>query len=140
MRDALTQAFLRTDYLVCLDPLAWPCIRIGQALPAALQAIIGRQSWAFITAWNAQAQRRPDEQNQAAQRALLDDLNDLPEATVHAAIGIGIGVGASPWYEPSLFAIGPALPVVDVLARRYRQKGFVYGSAGGIAQLHLYNQ
>lgn len=133
MNETLLDAFRRTDYLVCLSPLEWPCIHLDQPLPANLQMIVGDRSWAFITAWNPEAQRRSAEQNHLAQNALLDALNRQPEAVVHPAIG----VGAHQWYEPSFFVIGPELAVIDALARQYRQRGFVHGHAARAAQLRL---
>lgn len=135
MSEALLAAFRRTDYLVCLGPFQWPCIHIDETLPANLRALVGDRSWAFITACNPEAQRRCDEKNDAAQRALFDDLQHQSAPIIHPAIGIGRGI--NPWYEPSLFVIGPALAAIDALAWKYRQKAFVHGHANGAAELRL---
>ena len=95
--------------------------------------MVGSRPWAFITAWNPQARRRPPEENLAAQRELLTALQDQPGVTIHPAVG----VGSTGWIEPSLFAIGVDVDVMDSLARKHAQLAYVHGQANGTAHLRL---
>jgi len=131
MDEALLEAFRSTAYHVCIDTVNWATIRVDLPLPAALAEVVGGRSWAFITAWNPQARRRAPAENLAAQRALLDALQAQPGAIVLPAIG----VGSSGWSEPSLFAIGPDLAILDALARAHGQLAYVHGEAAGAALL-----
>ena len=131
MDEALLEAFRSTAYHVCIDTVSWATIRVDLPLPAALADVVGSRSWAFITAWNPQARRRPPAENLAAQRELLAALQAQPGAIVLPAIG----VGSSGWSEPSLFAIGPDLAILDALARAHGQLAYVHGEAAGAALL-----
>ena len=133
MDEFLLEAFRATAYHVNLDTVTWATIRIDLALPAELVPVVGPRPWAFITAWNPQARRRPLAENLAAQHALLADLQDQPGVTVYSAIG----VGNTGWVEPSLFAIGVDVTVMDSLARKYAQLAYVHGEGHGAAHLHL---
>lgn len=133
MDEALLDAFRTTDYLVCLDEVEWVSIRIEQPLPEPLQKLVGQRAWGFITAWHPQAQVRAAADNLAAQRELLATLRECPDVVIRPAIGIG----ASGWHEPSLFAIGPELAMLDALARRHRQAAYVHGAGSEPARLRL---
>lgn len=133
MDEALLDAFFATDYLVCLDEAEWVSIRIEQPLPAPLRKLVGQRAWGFITAWHPQAQMRAAADNLAAQRELLAALQAWPGAVIRPAIGIG----ASGWREPSLFAIGPEPAMLDALARRHRQAAYVHGAGSEPARLRL---
>ena len=132
MDEALLTAFRDTHYLVCLDACEWADIRLDQALPASLQALVAWRQWGFITAWNPQARERAEAENLAAQRELHAALTQIQGATVRPAIGLG-----GQWYEPSFFVIGVDGDGLDELARRHRQLGYVHGSDGGPARLRL---
>lgn len=110
---------------------SWECIRIGQRLPTALQALTAERPWGFITAWNPRAQPCAVELNLAAQHELLTALREWPDATIRQ----GVGVGAGGWYEPGLFVIGPDIAMLDMLGRRHRQHAYVCGSGDQLAQL-----
>ncbi|CAM0999045.1 DUF3293 domain-containing protein [Rhodanobacter sp. Root179] len=131
MDEALLEAFRSTAYHVCIDTVSWATIRVDLPLPVALAEVVGSRSWAFITAWNPQARRRAPAENLAAQHALLGALQAQPGAIVLPAIG----VGSSGWSEPSLFAIGPDLAILDALARTHGQLAYVHGEAAGAALL-----
>ena len=131
MDDALREAFRATAYHVNLDTLNWATIRVDLPLPAELETVVGKQPWAFITAWNPQARRRSAADNLAAQKALLAALQEHADASVHAAIG----VGSSGWAEPSLFVIGVYTTAMDALARTHRQLAYVCGVDGAAAVL-----
>lgn len=131
MDEFLLEAFRATAYHVNLDTVRWATIRIDVPLPAALAAAVGPRPWAFITAWNPQARRRPGAENLAAQHELLAALMSHTEVTIHPAIG----VGSSGWIEPSLFAIGVDVEVVDHLARQHAQLAHVHGTGSGLAHL-----
>lgn len=133
MDEALLEAFRATAYHVCLDTVTWATIRVDLPLPAPLAAVAGARPWAFVTAWNPQARRRPPAENLAAQRELLAALRDRPGLAVHPALG----VGASGWSEPSLFVVGADVPLLDELARVHGQLAYVHGQAGSAALLRV---
>lgn len=133
MDEALLEAFHATAYHVCLDTVTWATIRVDLPLPARLAAAVGSRPWAFITAWNPQARRRPPAENLAAQGELLAALQAQPGVVVHPAIG----VGTSGWSEPSLFVAGAGVHVLDKLARTYGQLAYVHGEAGSAALLRV---
>ncbi|WP_426699949.1 DUF3293 domain-containing protein [Rhodanobacter sp. Col0626] len=133
MDEFLLEAFHATTYHVNLDTVTWATIRIDLPLPAELVSVVGARPWAFITAWNPQARRRPPTENLAAQHELLAALRNQPDVTVYPAIG----VGSTGWIEPSLFAIGADVAALDSLAKEHAQLAYVHGQAGGIAHLRL---
>lgn len=131
MDESLREAFRATAYHVNVDTLTWATIRVDLPLPTELSAVVGTQPWAFITAWNPQARRRPPEENMAAQQELLTALQKLPDASVYPAIG----VGSSGWIEPSLFVVGADTSAMDTLATHHRQLAYVHGQFNGAALL-----
>ena len=133
MDEALLEAFRATAYHVCLDSVTWATIRVDLPLPAVLAEAVGARPWAFVTAWNPQARRRPPAENLAAQRKLLAALQNQPGVAVHPALG----VGTSGWSEPSLFVAGVGIDVLDRLARDHGQLAYVHGEAGGVALLRV---
>ena len=133
MDEFLLEAFRATAYHVNLDTVTWATIRVDLLLPAELVPVVGPHPWAFITAWNPQARRRPLAENLAAQRELLATLQGQPDVTVYSAIG----VGSTGWVEPSLFVIGAPIAVLDSLARKHAQLAYVHGQANGVAHLRL---
>ena len=133
MDEALLEAFRSTTYHVCLDAVRWSIIRVDLPLPAPLAAAVGARPWAFVTAWNPQARRRPPAENEAAQRELLASLEQQAGAHVYPAIG----VGASGWSEPSLFVTGVDVETLDRLTRTHGQLAYVHGEASGHATLRV---
>lgn len=131
MDEFLLEAFRATAYHVCVDTVTWGIIRVDLPLPAQLVPAVGSRPWAFITAWNPQASKRPDAENLAAQRELLSALQSHADVAVYAAIG----VGDSGWAEPSLFVVGADTSVMDGLAAQHRQLAYVHGQADGAAVL-----
>lgn len=133
MDEALLEAFRSTAYHVCLDTVTWAVIRVDLPLPAALAATVGSGTWAFITAWNPQARRRPQAENEAAQRQLLDEVRRTATARAYPAIG----VGTSGWAEPSLFVTGLGMSALDALTRAHGQLAYVHGKGNGPATLRV---
>lgn len=133
MDNELIAAYRSTDYRVRLAQGGFASLQVDAPAPVALRALIGPHSWAFMTAWNPGSQRRPRDQNHAAQQALLAALRKLPSMV---AIRPAIGVGRD-WREPSLFVVGPALAETDALAQQFQQNAYVHGLAGGHARLRL---
>jgi hypothetical protein len=131
--ELLLEAFRATAYHVNLDTVTWATIRADLPLPAELASVVGLHPWAFITAWNPQARRRPPAENLAAQHELLAALQNRPGVTVYPAIG----VGSTGWIEPSLFAVGAEVDTFDRLARKHAQLAYVHGQDGGVARLRL---
>mgnify|MGYP001089830277 FL=1 len=133
MDEALLEAFRATAYHVCLDTVTWATIRVDLPLPGPLADVVGARPWAFVTAWNPQARRRPPAENLAAQRELLAALQKQPGVAVHPALG----VGTSGWSEPSLFVVGAGVHALDKLARTHGQLAYVHGEAGSAALLRV---
>ena len=133
MDEALLEAFHATAYHVCLDAVTWATIRVDLPLPVQLAEVVGSRPWAFVTAWNPQARRRPPAENLAAQRELLTALQKQPGVAVHPALG----VGTSGWSEPSLFVVGAGVHALDKLARTHAQLAYVHGEAGSAALLRV---
>jgi hypothetical protein len=133
MDEALLEAFRATAYHVCLDTVTWATIRVDLPLPGPLADVVGARPWAFVTAWNPQARRRPPADNLAAQRELLAALQKQPGVAVHPALG----VGTSGWSEPSLFVVGAGVHALDKLARTHGQLAYVHGEAGSAALLRV---
>jgi len=133
MDEALRQAYLDTEYLVCVDTTEWARIRVDQALPDSLQLKVGANSWGFITAWNPLSEARSPAENLTAQRELFTCLQAAPETLIFAALGIG----SNGWHEPSLFVIGPDQSTLDVLGHRYRQHAYVCGKGTEAALLRI---
>ncbi|GAB2570237.1 DUF3293 domain-containing protein [Dyella jejuensis] len=133
MDNSLIDVYRAADYRVRLTRGGWACIRVDAALPSSLQEMIGRHSWAFITAWNPHSQKQPRAQNHAAQHALLSALRGLLQ-TVDIRLGIGVG---GHWRETSFFVIGPDLAAIDELAQQFRQNAYVHGLGNGYARLRL---
>lgn len=135
MDEALLAAYRAAEYRVRLARGGWVTIHIGQPLPAELRDFSRNLPWGFITAWHpfSRPVQRPD--NRIAQRALLTALRALPETMV-----IRGGLGTShdgPWKEASLWVVGPDVPALDALARRFGQMGYVHGDGTTPAQLRL---
>ena len=133
MDEFLLESFRSTAYHVNLDLVSWATIRVDLQLPAELVSVVGPRPWAFITAWNPQARRRPAAENLAAQHKLLTTLQSHRDVVIHAALG----VGTSGWAEPSLFAVGLDLVTLDKLATEHAQLAYVHGHAAGVAHLRL---
>lgn len=144
MDETLQTAYRASTYLVCLDTLRWSAIRIGKPLPAALQVAVGEHDWGFITAWNPRSLPRCAEENLAAQRQLLSALR-ANDAVL--AIHPGVGIGATGWYEPSLFVIGADLTgadavgadtsILDRLCSAHAQNAYVCGRGHAPARLRV---
>lgn len=132
MDKALLDAFRATHFLVCIDEMEWADIRIDQAPPASLRVLISERAWGFITAWNPFAEMRPENENLAAQRQLHSALQELPDAIIRPAIGVG-----ADWHEPSLFVIGADTAVLDVLAASHHQLAYVHGHSRQPALLRV---
>jgi len=133
MDNSLIAVYRNTDYRVRLAQGGWASIHVDAALPAPLHALIGKHSWAFITAWNPGSQAQSHAQNHAAQQALLAALRGL-HRTIRIQPGIGVG---GEWREASFFVVGPELADIDALAQQFRQNAYVHGLANGYARLRL---
>ena len=134
MDKVLLAEYRASTYLVCLDTLRWSPIHIGKPLPAALQALVGERSWAFITAWNPRSIRRAVAENFAAQQQLL--------LALQASAGLstlypGVGIGSQGWYEPGFFVVGLAVEILDELGAAHAQNAYVQGCGPASAGLRL---
>lgn len=134
MDEALLADYRASTYLVCMDRLQWSAIVLDQPLAPVLQRQVGARSWAFITAWNPGSVHRDEDENADAQRRLLAALERLaPRPMILPAVG----VGASCWYEPSLFVAGADFAAFDALGREHGQNAYLRGDGAGPATLHV---
>ena len=134
MDDALLAEYRASTYLVCLDTLQWAPIRIDASLPGSLQHLVGERAWAFITAWNPRSIKRPDRENDAAQKALRAA---LLASDGLAALYPGVGIGSNGWYEPGFFVVGLEPEVLDMLGTAHAQNAYVCGRGASQASLRM---
>lgn len=129
----LEDLFLHAAYRVRLARGGHATIRVGEALPAELAAMLPDPdtAWGFITAWNPRGEARDRTANRMAQRALRDLLRKAhPDARIHPGVGT-LGT----WREPSLFVAGIGAASLDELMLRFGQLAVVLGRGGEPAAL-----
>lgn len=132
----LLQLYRATHFEVRLPSQATrACLRIGQPLPAAVQAwLADAPLCAFITAYNPYSQTQAAALNRAAQQTLLQQLKHL-QARWLPAVG---RIPGQTWREPSLLVADIALDAVDALAWRHSQNAVVVAHRPANAQLRIY--
>lgn len=136
--DTLIAAYQTTHYQVFV-PGATITLRIDaySELLERLHAQYGVASSAFLTAYNPESKVTRKDANEAAQSALISNLN---------AVGLPLiaGAGIDPtglWHaEPSVLVMGISRGNAITLARRYRQNAFVYSGATAVPELVLLGQ
>lgn len=140
---ALMEAYLRTTYRVFFPDDAGEegftsshCdVRIGQPLPAALEALLektGAGSFAIITAWNPRSRPLPIAENRARNQALLARLRTCAGLVLPA-----LGIGDEGEWEPeeSFLAAGLSSEIIVEQAQAFDQNAVVGGEQGGVGEL-----
>ncbi len=126
------EAYRVTDYVVFSSPSV--VLRIDQS-NAELDALLvreGKQSAAFISAWNPYSERKAQEENDRAHRTLMDDLKQRGYALIE---GEGKGrVGDWP-AEKSVLAIGIDRVASEEVGRRFLQNAIVFHELGEPSKL-----
>ena len=86
--------------------------------------------WAFLTAWNPRSQELRKEDNLKRNLQLTEDLADYDYI-------LGFGKGDEWPAEESFFIPNIDIEKVMILARKYKQNAFVYGTHESLPQLIL---
>ncbi|RNF33991.1 DUF3293 domain-containing protein [Paracoccus methylarcula] len=130
----LLAAYLNTEFRV-MEPRQFT-LRIG--IPSsevkAVYLALGYSSAAFLTAWNPLSQKATDQQNEAAQAALIDKL-------VRNKYLVWTGIGVDPtgdWPgEESVFVPGIDLDTAKSFGSEFSQNAIVWMDVDGVPQLIL---
>jgi hypothetical protein len=126
--EGLISAYLRTRYEVWAPRFT---IRIGEWHPA-LDAWLGGQCWAFITAWNPGSQPLPAEENRRRQSELEDALS---KGGWRYFPGAGVPEKDDWQPEESLLVTGISLEDALEVGRRFSQHAILWGMPGQLAQI-----
>ncbi len=127
-------AYRETDYVVLCSPAL--ILRVDHDNPELDAFLIreGKQSAAFISAWNPHSEPKAQEENDRAHRALMDDLQQRGYALIE---GEGKGrVGDWP-AEKSVLAIGIDRVASKEVGRRFLQNAIVFHEIGNGSELLL---
>ena len=117
---ATLEAYLQTDYLVSDDPPL--LLRIGEQNDDAriLLASFGIETAAFITAWNPRSQPLSDDDNDARQAELL---NEIEARRLNYLVGHG---QRGDWIEYHYLVLGISREDAVQLASQFEQNAFVW--------------
>ena len=126
---ATLEAYLQTDYLVSDDPPL--LLRIGEQNDDAriLLASFGIETAAFITAWNPRSQPLSDDDNDARQAELL---NEIEARRLNYLVGHG---QRGDWIEYHYLVLGISREDAVQLASQFEQNAFVWLDTAGIPEL-----
>jgi len=128
----LLLAYENSDYVVFEPKLV---LHVGEP-NAGLDELLeshGERTAAFVTASNPGSKPRPAEENQAANRKLLESQRLLSRTCLE-------GEGRAPdrsWAEPSFLVLGIPLPEAEALGRRYGQNAILFCEKGRPPELLL---
>jgi hypothetical protein len=129
---ALLLAYESSDYVVLEPKLV---LRLGEP-NAVLDELLeshGERSAAFVTAANPGSKPRPKEENEAANRKLLESQRLLSRTCLE-------GEGRAPdrsWAERSFLVLGIPLPEAEALGRSFGQNAIVFCEKGRPPELVL---
>ena len=128
----LIRAYEATDYRV-LEPVPFT-MKIGKPSMALadLYRRTGTRTACVITAWNPRSEIRSDDENDAAQRRLVGDLDG-------AGLSYRPALGADPtgdWKgEASLLVLDATQAIVEGFGRRYGQNCIVWAESDAVPRL-----
>jgi hypothetical protein len=127
-------AFRATTYRVFVPDAPPIDLRIGEVSTRldAVLARLGCGEWAFVTAWNPEAQPLSAADNAPRQNELLDLLR---ERGLRWLDGSGIPDRPNWQAEPSVLVLGIERADAVAIGRRFRQVAIVVGKCGGAAEL-----
>jgi hypothetical protein len=119
----LVEHYRRTEYRVADSGFAFT-LRVDQPCAALLECMRHFQvtAVAYLTAWNPGSEPTADARNEAAQRALEEEIASRGWRFLY---GEGVGADASWAPEPSLLVLGIPLEAACGLARKYGQNAIV---------------
>lgn len=106
-------------------------VHIGEVLAEAKD-----HSW--ITAWNPLGLPCGEADNARTQAALLDQIDAAGCAHVPGFARSPTAASEPAWYEPCAVLQNAPVPLLDALARQYRQLAVVVALAGAPARLRCY--
>lgn len=131
--DSLRNAYSATEFVV-VDVHAPFVLRIGQASEPLdqLYAQFGVDCAAFITAYNPYSEAATDEQNEAKQSELLQDLSDMGLACIN---GRGEDPGGEWPSETSVLVLGISKADAELIGMKYRQNAIVWMGADCVPKL-----
>lgn len=136
--DALLTAYRATCYRIHA-PGAELLLRVGQH-DAGLAKLL-REAWvqgaAVLTAWNPRSQQQPREQNEAAQRALEQELAAAGHPCLRGRNEPDDFATGADWVEPSVLALGLTQASARDFAVRYAQTAFLWINEDATPQLVL---
>jgi hypothetical protein len=135
IHPGLIRAYREAKYVVGMDsPIV---LRIGQVNRQLKILLETRKvtTAAFITAFNPYSEVLNDEQNQAAQNSLIEDIQKLGLAVIN---GYGQDMAEEWPRESSVLALGITESLAEGLADKYGQNGFLWiGSLDAFPALRL---
>lgn len=131
--EGLISAYLRTRYEVWTPRYT---ILIGERHPG-LDALLGGQSWAFITAWNPGSQPLPEEENRRRQSRLEDALREGKWGYFQ---GAGVPEEGGWQAEESFLVAGISLEDALGLGKRFGQHAILWGLPGHAAQIFFIDE
>jgi len=124
-------AYRKTDYVVFGSPVVLQVDKGNSELDALLVQE-GKQSAAFISAWNPYSEPKSREENDRTHRELMDDLGQRGCALIE---GEGRGrIGGWP-AERSVLAIGIDRAASEEVGRRFQQNAIVFHELGKPSEL-----
>lgn len=100
-------------------------IQIGEMNPALDDWMVqnGISQFAFITAFNPMSEESSEEENKLANEALRSEIEYFPHVS-----GFGTDISGQWQPEESFLIGGIPLSQASVLAHKYRQRAFIYGT------------
>ncbi len=126
------EAYRKTDYVVFCSPALILRVDHDNLELDAFLIREGKQSAAFISAWNPYSEPKSQEDNDRADRELMDDLRQRGYALIE---GEGRGrIGDWP-AEASVLAIGIDRAASEEVGRRFRQNAIVFHEFCGCSRL-----
>ncbi len=127
------EAYRQTTY-VAATPRGELRIRIGEHHPKLdkLLAEHDAETWAYITAWNPKSEPLTEQENQARQEELEEELRDAGYAFFR---GQGEADNGEWPPEDSVLVAGISREEAVRYGRSYRQNAIVYGRRGEAAEL-----
>ena len=129
---ALAEAFVNTAYIAECERGQIE-VAIGH-LATKLEAEMPSKSFAFITAWNPGGDRRTDDENNDADRALvhLIDSYRVDRIPMHAVSPDGA------WFEAGWLVCDVSRVTLDQWARSFGQLGTLWWQRGHAVKLRMY--
>lgn len=149
--DKLVENYKNTDYFILRDQNI--LIELDKLNPKLdkLLSIHGKESWAFLTAWNPRSKPGSPNENLFRNQELLKYIKEEKNWKYYPAVGrerilegkkIGdrTAMNGKTWEEESFFILGMGREEAIQLAAFFEQNGFLYGEKNTFAKLYLTNE